>query len=64
MNSFWNSTWFRLTLGTLISALFLYLAIKDVPLDEVAGALARVNLAWVACAIALEVAQSFLRAVR
>jgi len=64
MNSFWNSTWFRLTLGTLISALFLYLAVKDVPLNEVAGALSRVNLAWVACAIALAVAQSFLRAVR
>ncbi|MBI5652619.1 MAG: flippase-like domain-containing protein [Chloroflexi bacterium] len=64
LRTFWNSTWFRFTLGTLISALFLYLAIKDVPLDEVARALARVHLAWVALAIALAIAQSFLRATR
>lgn len=62
--SFWNTTWFRVTFGTTISLLFLYLALKDVPLDEVWLALARANYVWVALAVVTMVAQSSLRAVR
>ncbi len=61
---FWQSTWFRVALGTLVSAFFLYLALRDVPLDAVAQALARVNYAWVAVAVLMMVVQSWLRAVR
>ena len=67
MNSqtpFWKSTWFRVTLGTLISAFFLYLALKDVPLPEVAEALGRANYTWVALAMLMMVLQSWLRTIR
>ena len=45
--SIWRATWFRLTIGTLISLLCLYLAFKDVPLGEVGQALAGANYAWI-----------------
>lgn len=61
---FWNTTWFRVTLGTLVSILFLYLALKDVSLGDVAQALARTNYVWVLIAIGAMALQSYLRAVR
>ncbi|MCI0476921.1 MAG: flippase-like domain-containing protein [Anaerolineales bacterium] len=61
---FWKSNWFRVTLGTLISIVFLLLALKDVPLDEVGRSLARVNYFWVALAVLAMLAQSWLRALR
>ncbi|MBI4786956.1 MAG: flippase-like domain-containing protein [Chloroflexi bacterium] len=61
---FWKTTWFRVTLGTLVSAVFLYLALRDVPLLEVAQALARANYGWVAIATVAMVLQSWLRTVR
>ncbi|MBM3127935.1 MAG: flippase-like domain-containing protein [Chloroflexi bacterium] len=61
---FWKSNWFRVTLGTLISIVFLLLALKDVPLDEVARSLARVNYVWVAPAVLVMLTQSWLRALR
>ncbi len=66
MNSthFWNTNWFRLTVGTVISLVFLYLALKDVPLGDVAQSLARANYAWVASAVAVTILGSFLRALR
>ncbi len=66
MNSahFWNSNWFRLVIGTSISLVFLYLALKDVPLGDVAQSLARANYMWVALAVAVVVLGSYLRAVR
>lgn len=60
----WKQNWFRLALGTLVSALFLYLAFRDVPLDEVGQTLARVNYVWVTLAIGFLFLQSFLRAGR
>ncbi len=61
---FWNTTWFRVTLGTLISVLFLYLALKDVPLAAVAEALARANYEWVLIAMGAMVLQAWLRTIR
>lgn len=61
---FWKTTWFRVSLGTAISAVFLYLALKDVPLGDVLQALGSANYAWVILAAAASVAQSWLRAVR
>ena len=61
---YWKSNWFRLSLGTAISVLFLYLAVREVPLGEVVESLARVNLGWVAAAIAIGVFGSYLRARR
>ena len=61
---FWKSNWFRVTIGTLISIVFLLLALKDVPLDEVGQSLARANYFWVALAVLAMLAQSWLRAVR
>ncbi len=62
--SFWNTTWFRLTLGTLVSALFLFLALQDVPLAQVAEALAHANYGWVVIAVGVMLLQSWLRALR
>jgi uncharacterized membrane protein YbhN (UPF0104 family) len=62
--SIWRSTWFRLTAGTLVSLVFLYLAFRDVPLVDVAEALARANYAWVVVAVLAMVLQSWLRSVR
>lgn len=61
---FWKSNWFRVVVGTVVSVIFLLLALKDVPLDDVAQALARANYAWVLLAVVVSVAQSWLRAVR
>jgi len=61
---FWRSNWFRVAIGTLISIVFLLLAFKDVPLDEVGRSLARVNYFWVALAVLAMLAQSWLRALR
>jgi len=61
---FWQSNWFRVTIGSFISIVFLILALKDVPLVDVAQALARANYAWVVLAIIVAVAQSWLRAAR
>ncbi len=61
---FWKTTWFRVTLGTLVSIVFLALAIKDVPLGDVAQTLARVNYVWVALGVLGMIVQSGLRAVR
>ncbi len=60
----WKSTWVRLSLGTAVSLFFLYLALKDVPLLDVAHALARADYGWVLLAAALMVLQSWLRTVR
>jgi glycosyltransferase 2 family protein len=61
---FWNSNWFRLVVGTTISLVFLYLALKDVPLGDVVESLARANYAWVALAVAITILGSYLRALR
>ncbi len=61
---FWKTTWFRVTLGTLVSALFLFLALKDVPLGDVANALAHANYTFVIVAVGAMLLQSWLRAVR
>ncbi len=61
---FWHTTWFRVALGTLISALFLFLALHDVPLDVVADALAHANYGLVVIAVGAMLLQSWLRAVR
>ncbi len=60
----WKTTWFRVTLGTLVSTFFLILALKDVPLDVVADALAHANYGWVLVAVGAMLLQSWLRAVR
>ena len=60
----WKSTWFRVTIGTLISIVFLVLAFKDVQLSDVVQALARVNYAWILVAILAMLLQSWLRALR
>lgn len=62
--SFWKKTWFRVTVGTLASLFFLYLAAKDVPLDAVAVALARANYFWVLLGVLLIILQAWLRSVR
>lgn len=62
--SIWRSTWFRLAAGTLVSLVFLYLAFSDVPLVNIAEALARANYAWVVFAVLAMVLQSWLRSVR
>ncbi len=61
---FWKTTWFRITLGTLISLIFLALAFKDVPLSEVAQAFTRVNYVWILIAMIGMLLQSWLRALR
>jgi uncharacterized protein (TIRG00374 family) len=61
---FWKTNWFRVTLGTLISIVFMILALKDVPLDEVEQSLARVNYFWVTLAVIAMLVQSGLRAIR
>lgn len=61
---FWQTHWFRVTLGTFISIVFLALAVKDVPLSEVAQALTRVNYYWILVAVFGMLTQSWLRAVR
>ena len=63
-NHFWNTNWFRVSLGTLISIVFLILAVKDVPLGDVSQALARANYLWILLAAVAIVAQSWLRTVR
>jgi uncharacterized protein (TIRG00374 family) len=63
-NHFWNTNWFRVMLGTLISIVFLILAVKDVPLNDVAQALARVNYFWILLAVICIVLQSLLRTAR
>ena len=60
----WKTNGFRIALGTLVSALFLFLALKDVPLGEVAQTLARVNPGWAMIAVIALFTQSWLRAVR
>ncbi len=61
---FWKSNSFRLALGTFISLIFIALAIKDVPLDAVAQAVAGANYVWIALAVGAMLAQSWLRGVR
>ena len=61
---FWQTSWFRVTIGTLISIVFLVLAVKDVPLNEVAQAFARVNYLWILVAVFGMLLQSWLRALR
>lgn len=60
----WQTAWFRIIAGTLISIFFVYLAVRDVPLAQVASALAGANYTWVLIAVLLVVLQSWLRAVR
>ncbi len=64
LSSIWKTAWFRLTLGTLVSALFLFFALQDVPLGQVADALANANYGWVLIAVGVMLLQSWLRAVR
>ena len=59
-----SSPWFRVTVGTLVSVVFLFLAFKDVPLDAVGQIFARLNYFWVVVAILAMQAQSALRAWR
>ena len=61
---FWKSNWFRVTIGTLISLAFLFLAVKDVPLDDVARVLASANYIWVLLGVFAIIAQSWIRAMR
>ncbi len=61
---FWKTNWFRVTFGSLISVVFIVLALKDVPLNDVALSLARANYLWVLLAVAGAFAQSTLRTVR
>ncbi len=61
---FWQTNWFRVALGTLISIVFLLLALKDVPLNDVAEALARANYTWILLAIVAALVQSWLRTMR
>ncbi len=61
---FWKTTWFRVAIGTLVSIVFLWLAVKDVPLGQVVQALAHANYIWVLIAILVIVLQSLLRTVR
>lgn len=61
---FWNNNWFRLVVGTFISLIFLYLALKDVPSGDVAQSLAHANYTWVALAVVVVVLGSYLRALR
>ena len=61
---FWQTNWFRVAIGTLFSAVFLLLALKDVPLSDVVQALARADYAWILLAIIAAVAQSWLRTLR
>ena len=63
-DKFWNTTWFRVTVGTAVSLFFLYLALKDVPLYDVVQALASANYGWVVFAMAMMVMQSWLRTIR
>jgi uncharacterized protein (TIRG00374 family) len=62
--SFWKSTWFRGVVGTIVSVIFLLLALKDVPLNDVAQALTRADYVWVLLAVVAAVAQSWVRATR
>ncbi len=62
--SFWRTSGFRLTVGTLVSLVFLYLAVKDVPLGQVLEALVHANYGWVFAGIVVMILQSWLRAVR
>ena len=59
-----SSPWFRVTVGTLIGLCFLFLAFRDVPLEEVGQVFARVNYFWVAVALFAIPLQSSLRALR
>jgi glycosyltransferase 2 family protein len=61
---FWKTTWFRVTIGTLVSVFFLYLALRDVPLDAVVQALAQANYVWIALAILVKILQSWLKTTR
>jgi uncharacterized protein (TIRG00374 family) len=61
---FWQTNGFRVTLGTLISIVFLVLAFKDVPLNEVAHAFTQVNYFWILVAVLGMLLQSWLRAWR
>jgi hypothetical protein len=61
---FWQTNWFRVTLGTLVSIVFLLLALKDVPLGDVAEAFTRVNYFWILVAVFGMLLQSWLRAWR
>lgn len=61
---FWQTNWFRVTIGTLISIVFLLLALKDVPLGEVAQAFTRVNYVWILVSVFGMLLQSWLRAWR
>ncbi len=62
--SFLHTNWFRVTLGTLVSLIFLALALKDVPLDEVAQSFARAEWLWVAFAVGAMIFQTWLRGIR
>jgi uncharacterized protein (TIRG00374 family) len=61
---FWKSNWFRVTVGTLISVIFLYLAVKDVPLEDVGRVLSSANYFWVLLGVFTILVQSWLRALR
>lgn len=64
LSAIWKTTWFRLTLGTFVSAFFLFLALKDVRLGDVADALTHANYGWVLVAVGVMLLQSWLRAFR
>lgn len=54
----------QLLLSLLVAALFLYLAFRNVPLADLAGALARVDWRWLALAVAVSLVLQLFRAWR
>lgn len=56
--------WQMIALSLVVSGGFLYLAFRNVPLDELLAALGRIHLGWLACAVLVSFAIMLLRAVR
>ena len=59
-----RNTKVQLGVGILLSALFLYLALRPVSLSDLAGALGRVNWLWAAPVVIITFLSMYLRAVR
>ncbi len=56
--------WRTIAVSLVVSAGFLYLAFRNVPLADLGAALARVHLGWLACAVLVSFAIMLARAVR
>jgi len=59
-----NVRWVRLALGSALSALFLWLAFRDVPLREALAVFTRANYGFVALAVGLVLLSPLIRAAR